>query len=61
MQEVLHGKCYMKTNRKYLVQTRSQTNTSGVVLLKEHGIEKGLDPNMRSDKQVIKPHNVPIQ
>ena len=41
--------------QKYFVQTRSQTNTSGTVLPKLHRIGKGVDPNSRPEKQVIKP------
>ena len=44
-----------KEQGKYLVQTRSQAKTSGTILLKVHGIDKGIDPNIRPEKQVIKP------
>ena len=40
---------------KYLVQTRSQTKSSGIMLPEVHGIDKGIDPNIRLEKQVIKP------
>ena len=52
----------MKMIRKnYFVETKSQTMTSGRVLSKVHGIDKGVDPNLRPEKQVIKPLSVPIQ
>ena len=44
-----------KEQGKYLVQTRSQTKTSGNILPEVHGIDKGIDPNIRLEKQVIKP------
>ena len=40
---------------KCLVQTRSQNKTSGIILPEVHGIHKGIDPNIRLEKQVIKP------
>ena len=39
----------------FLVQTRSQTKTSGTVLSKVYGIDKGGVPNLRPEKQVINP------
>ena len=38
-------------NRKYLVQTHSQAETSGTKLPEVHGVEKGLNPNLRPEKQ----------
>ena len=40
---------------KYLVQTRSQTKSSGIRLPEVHGIGKGLDLNIQPEKWVIKP------
>ena len=40
---------------KYLVQIRSQEQSSGIRLLEVHGIGKGLDPNIQPEKQVMKP------
>ena len=74
MQEVLHDKCYNihKTEKyfkhynihkteKYFVQTRSQIKTNGTVFPKVHSIDKGLDPNLRSEIQGIKPSSTPVQ
>ena len=44
-------------NGKYLIQTHSQTKTSGIKLLEVHGVQKGLDPNFRPEKQ----HTFPKQ
>ena len=58
MQKVLHTKYYninKKEQGKYLVQTRSQAKTSGTLLPKAHSTDKGIDPNVRPEKQVINP------
>ena len=44
-------------NEKYLIQTRSQAKMSGSKLLEVHGVQKGLDPNLRPEKQ----HTFPKQ
>ena len=36
---------------KYLIQMHSQAKTSGTKLLEVHGVQKGLDPNLRPEKQ----------
>ena len=58
IQNVLQTRYYYIGDReqgKYLVQTRSQTNTSGIILPEVHSIDKGIDPNIRLEKQVIRP------
>ena len=40
---------------KYLVQTGSQVKSNGISLPKGHGVEKGLDPNVLPEIQIIKP------
>ena len=57
MQNVLQTRYYNIGERekgKSLVQTRSQTNTSGIILPEVHGIDRGVDPNIRVEKQAIK-------
>ena len=44
-------------NDKYLIQMCSQAKTSGTKLPEVHGIEKGLNPNLRPEKQ----HAIPKQ
>ena len=54
MQNVLQTRYFTigeKEQGKYLVQTRSQTKTSSIILPEVHGI----DPNIRPEKQVIRP------
>ena len=44
-------------NAKYLIQTHSQANTSGIKLPEVHGVGNSLDPNLRPEKQ----HTFPKQ
>ena len=44
-------------NEKYLIQMCSQAKTSGTKLPEVHGVQKGLDPNLRPEKQ----HTIPKQ
>ena len=37
-------------NSKYLVQMHSQAKTSGTKLLEVHGVEKSLNPNLKTTK-----------
>ena len=62
MYQVLHEKYY--NSEIYLVQTQSQTISSGIKLLEVCGMGKNLDPNIKPEKQhanlikdsVEKPH-----
>ena len=38
-------------NEKYLIQMCSQAKMSGTKLPEFHGVQKGLDPNLRPEKQ----------
>ena len=37
--------------KKYLLQTRSQTNSSGIKIQEIHGMNKGLDPHVKPRRQ----------
>ena len=53
MQNVLKSRYYNiseKEQGKYLVQTRSQAKSSGIIFPEVHGIDKGTDPNVRPEK-----------
>ena len=53
MQEVLHARYYSiheNEQKRYLIQTRSQTRTMGTVLSKVHGLNKGVDPYIHPEK-----------
>ena len=52
MHNVLHKKYYnLGLTDKYLVQTQSQTKSSGIKLPEVHGIKKILDTNLLPEKQ----------
>ena len=54
MHQILDENYY---NEKYLIQTRSQTKSSGTKLLEVHGMRKNLDPNLKPEKQHAMPKN----
>ena len=49
---------------KYLIQTRSQTKSSGIKIPEIHGANKGLDPHVKLGRQRSLPtlpmHNIPL-
>ena len=52
MHQVLHEKYYnIEDTENYLVQTRSQTKSSGIKHPDIHGMGKNLDPNILPEKQ----------
>ena len=51
---------YMKWTEKYLIQSRLQVKTHGIVLPNIHGIDKDVDCNLRPEK-IIKSLSVPVQ
>ena len=53
MHQVIHENYYNTEN--YLVQTRSQTKSSGIKLLEVHGVGKNLDSNIKPEKQHANP------
>ena len=58
MQNVLLFRYYNIGERKEdicLVQTRLQARSSGIALPNVQGVDKGIDPNVHPEKQVIKP------
>ena len=59
MRNILQERYYrIKSRRvedKYMVQTRSQAKASGVNLQEIHGVDKGLDPHIRPERQMVKP------
>ena len=44
-----------------MIQTRSHKETSATILPKVHGGDKGVDPNIKAEKQIIEPLSTPIQ
>ena len=45
------------SNEKYLIQMCSQAKTNGTKLPEVHAVQKGLDPNLKPEKQ----HTIPKQ
>ena len=55
MENVLQTGYYNISEReqgKYLVQTRSQAISRGITIPEVHGIDKGIDPNIRLEKKL---------
>ena len=52
MYQILDDNYY---NEKYLIQTRSQTKSSGTKLPEAHGVRKNLYPNLKPEKQHAMP------
>ena len=57
MYQILEDNLEKFCDDKYLIQTRSQAKSSEIKLSEVHGMEKGLDPNLRPEKQ----HTFPKQ
>ena len=56
MYQVFHNKYYnLGHTEKFLVQTQSQTKSSGIKFLEVHGIRKNLDSNILPGKQHANP------
>ena len=57
MHNILHESYYnLGLMDKYIVQTQSQTKSSGIILPEVHGIKKILDTNSLPEKQETVPH-----
>ena len=59
MRNILHDRYYnirkVRTEDKYLVQTRSQSKSSGITLPDVHEVDKGINLHVRPEKQILKP------
>ena len=47
----INNKINQPETSKYLIQTRSQTKSSGIKVLEIHGMNKGLNPHVKLGKQ----------
>ena len=47
----------MGNDSKYLIQTCSQTKASGIKLSEVHSIDKGINPDIKPERQVLKSQN----
>ena len=58
MQEIQHAIYYNiheKEQKRHLICIRPQARTSNTILSKVHGEDKGVDPNIKPEQQIIKP------
>ena len=51
MYKILENNLENFSDDKYLIQRQSQAKSSGIKLPEVHGVEKGLNPNLRPEKQ----------
>ena len=54
MQAILKDSYYnIGIDIKYLIQMHSQAKASGVKLPEVHGVDKGVDPNIKPERQIL--------
>ena len=55
IQAILKDRYYnVGSDNKYLIQMHSQAKVSGVKLPEVHGVDKGVNPNIKPERQVLK-------
>ena len=58
MKAILKDRYYnIGNDSRYLIQTCSQTKASGVKLSEVHGVDKGINPDIKPERQVMKSQN----
>ena len=58
MQAILKDTYYsVGSDNKYLIQTHSQAKANGVKLPEVHSVDKGVDPNIKPERQILKSPN----
>ena len=59
MQNILYDRYYnigeREEERKYLIQTRSQSKSGRTTFPAVHGVDKGIHPSVKPEKQVKNP------
>ena len=62
MKVILKDRYYnIGNDSRYLIQTHSQARTSGIRLPKVHGVDEGVNPNIKPERLVQKSQNPAIQ
>ena len=62
MQAILKDRYYnVEEDSRYLIQMWSQARASGIKLPEVHRIDKGVDLNVKPEKQILKPPNLATQ
>ena len=58
MQAILKDRYYNTgSDNRYLLQMRSQGKASGVKLPEVHGVDKGINPDIKPERQILKSQN----
>ena len=58
LKAILKDRYYnIRNDSKYLIQTCSQTKASGVKLSEVHGVDRGINPDIKPERQVMKSQN----
>ena len=58
IQAILRHRYYnvgQEKESRYLIQMQPQAKTSGIILPEVHGVDKGVDPGVKPEKQILKP------
>ena len=50
-----YGNIHKNEQKRYMIQTRCQARTSDTILMKVYCVDKGLNPNVHAEKQIIRP------
>ena len=62
MQAILKDRYYdIGIDNKYLIQMHLQAKSSGVKLPELHSVDKGVDPNIKPERQILKSPNLTTQ
>ena len=58
MKAILKDRYYSIGNEsRYIVQTCSQTKDSGIKLPEVHSVDKGINPNIKPERQILRSEN----
>ena len=64
MQAILRDRYYnvgQENESRYLIQTWSQPKSSGVRLPEVHGVDKGVEPRVKPEKQILNPIKIVME
>ena len=57
---MLDSRVYMRMEKEIFHPNEISSKTSGTVLSEVHGVDKGVNPNVRPEKQIIQPLGMPL-
>ena len=59
MQVILKDRYYnVRSDNSYIIQTCSQAKASGVKLPEVHNVDKGINPDIKPERQILKSQNL---